>query len=232
MTRRLFVLATILTGAAALVVFAIRWRASHARAERIAATLAGLGGGVVQLEGRARRLSARWADIAAARRAETAAFETARDSFDETSQHAALAATSFEKAKAAFDAAERRWRLYEALVVVAAQIDASRLDSFRRLNLGEVRTLEASCERVSTSEMRRILTAAGMNLAGKDIDHLVPKSRGGADHPSNYQVLDSSLNRSLGATWNRDKCLMAGVQRCADAVAVSRSCGWYRGRLF
>ena len=58
------------------------------------------------------------------------------------------------------------------------------------------------------------MTAAGVNLVGKDIDHIIPKSLGGADHPSNYQVLDSSLNRSLGATWNREKCQMVSSQ-CA-----------------
>ena len=29
-----------------------------------------------------------------------------------------------------------------------------------------------------------------------------------------------------------DKCMMAGPRGCAEAMAVSRKCGWYRGPLF
>lgn len=32
----------------------------------------------------------------------------------------------------------------------------------------------------------------------EDVDHIFPRSRGGIDHPLNYQPLERSLNRSLG----------------------------------
>ncbi len=51
---------------------------------------------------------------------------------------------------------------------------------------------------LKTSQYRTQLRRDGINLQGKDIDHIFPKSRGGIDHPLNYQVLNSSLNRSLG----------------------------------
>jgi len=33
---------------------------------------------------------------------------------------------------------------------------------------------------------------------GWDVDHIIPKSRGGADRPLNVQALQSSVNRSKG----------------------------------
>jgi len=49
---------------------------------------------------------------------------------------------------------------------------------------------------MSTHSFRTELTEKGINLTGKDIDHIVPKNLGGIDHPLNYQVVDSSLNSS------------------------------------
>lgn len=88
-----------------------------------------------------------------------------------------------------------------------------------------------SCEPISIAAYRRKLGAIGVDLAGKDIDHIVPRSIGGFDGPANYQVLDSSLNRSLGATWDIPKCAMAG-EKCAGAIAISAKCGTYRGGFF
>ena len=85
---------------------------------------------------------------------------------------------------------------------------------------------------MTTAVYRRQLVRQGINLLGMDIDHIVPRSLGGADHPMNYQVLDTSTNRSLGATWNANKCLMAGQARCSEALAVSRHCGSYAGPWF
>ena len=47
-------------------------------------------------------------------------------------------------------------------------------------------------------EFRERLKAQGIDLTGKDIDHVFPRSWGGVDHPWNYEVMSSSLNRSLG----------------------------------
>jgi len=49
---------------------------------------------------------------------------------------------------------------------------------------------------VSTASHRLNLIDKGVNLTGKDIDHIIPKNLGGADTPLNYQVVSSSLNRS------------------------------------
>ena len=43
------------------------------------------------------------------------------------------------------------------------------------------------------------MRAEGTSLDGLDVDHVWPRALGGADHWLNYQLLDSSLNRSLGA---------------------------------
>lgn len=52
---------------------------------------------------------------------------------------------------------------------------------------------------VSTRSYRETLRAQGVDLRGKDIDHIIPRSRGGPDLPWNYNPLDASINRSLQA---------------------------------
>lgn len=52
---------------------------------------------------------------------------------------------------------------------------------------------------MSTRMFRTRLRAEGISIDGKDIDHAWPRALGGADHPLNDQLLDSSVNRSLGA---------------------------------
>ncbi|HVJ17583.1 MAG TPA: HNH endonuclease signature motif containing protein [Polyangiaceae bacterium] len=60
--------------------------------------------------------------------------------------------------------------------------------------------LRGVCGRsVSTRKYRETLRARGINLEGKDIDHIIPRSRGGPDMPWNYNPLDASINRSLQA---------------------------------
>ena len=86
------------------------------------------------------------------------------------------------------------------------------------------------CDTVTTQEMRRRLRKAGVDIRGLDVDHIVPRSRGGANHPSNYRLLDSHVNRSIQARWDWAKCADVGAQ-CAEAVAVSRVCGTYRGSI-
>ena len=52
---------------------------------------------------------------------------------------------------------------------------------------------------MSTRKYRETLRSQGVSLKGKDIDHIIPRSRGGPDMPWNYNPLDSSINRSLQA---------------------------------
>ncbi len=53
----------------------------------------------------------------------------------------------------------------------------------------------------TTREFRQRLREQGVSdkqLKQLDIDHVVPRSKGGIDHPLNYEAMNSSLNRSLG----------------------------------
>ncbi len=53
----------------------------------------------------------------------------------------------------------------------------------------------------TTREFRKRLREQGVSereLKRLDIDHVVPRSKGGIDHPLNYEAMNSSLNRSLG----------------------------------
>ncbi|HAA57588.1 MAG TPA: hypothetical protein DCE42_22670 [Myxococcales bacterium] len=88
-----------------------------------------------------------------------------------------------------------------------------------------------ACMNITPRKYRLLLKAQGMDLTGKDIDHIVPLSKGGAQHPLNYRVLDASKNRSLQATWNIKKCLDAGKSNCLQAILVSKYCGSYKGNL-
>ena len=100
------------------------------------------------------------------------------------------------------------------------------------LLVAEERSLEArgfDCHRVTTKQMRKRLKRQGVELRGLDVDHIVPRAKGGADHPSNYRLLDLHVNRSMQEEWGRKKCQAVGRHACAEAVAVSRVCGTYRG---
>jgi len=71
------------------------------------------------------------------------------------------------------------------------------------------------------------LRAEGISLDGLDVDHVWPWALGGADHPLNYQLLDSSLNRSLGAGV-MDKIAnepLATLQGMVVSALVSLRCG-------
>ncbi len=52
---------------------------------------------------------------------------------------------------------------------------------------------------MSTAAYRRQLRADGVPIEGRDVDHVFPRALGGADNVANYQLLPSSVNRSLGA---------------------------------
>jgi hypothetical protein len=52
--------------------------------------------------------------------------------------------------------------------------------------------------KMTTAQFRRQARAQGYDLTGLDVDHAFPRSRGGVDHPWNYQLMESSLNRGLG----------------------------------
>ena len=172
-----------------------------------------------------RALSADCSEIASAYEAVSARYRLASEHHAAVTAASNQAAVAFQQAAEDWNQAAASWRFYRMILKVAISIDRVRAGA----SDGADRAF--SCEPVSTAAYRRMLIAQGISLLGKDIDHIVPKALGGADHPANYQVLDSSLNRSLGRTWNVEKCAMAGDARCAEAVAVSAKCGTYRGGL-
>ena len=110
-------------------------------------------------------------------------FEAARRSYERARAHAVDGQTHYAAARAAYEEAQRNWRIIAATIVAAAAWDQAGL----------------LCEtRMTTQQYRKILREKGIDLEGLDVDHVLPRSLGGADHPANYKLLDSSLNRALG----------------------------------
>lgn len=182
-------------------------------------------------ERRVRKLSARWRDIEERWQRVSAQHSRAESRLAVARSRYGEASAQFASAVEDWRASEGLWKFYQALVLVAAQIDARNLDAYRAYRRGPTgRGSKFSCSKVSTATFRRQLVQLGVSVVGKDVDHIVPRSLGGADHPSNYQLLDASKNRSLGAEWTTRKCAVSNG-RCAEAVAVSRKCGSFRGSL-
>lgn len=180
---------------------------------------------------RASRLSREWADIEQEFQRAAHDHELAQAQLQTAIQGSARASEQFAKASETATRAATKWRIFQQLVMIAAAVDAANLDAARAA--GARGTVSVDCgENMSTAAFRALLASHGADLTGKDIDHIVPRSLGGADNPGNYQVLPSSENRSLGATWNQDKCLAVGEVRCARAIATSHRCGSLRGMGF
>ena len=155
-------------------------------------------------------------------------FEAAEERRRKTQTLIRASEEELTKATGDFEAAKKRWEYFQTLVILAAAVDANNLEEYRKLTgVRDVSSLRCE-DGMSTAAFRRLLASKGVNLVGKDIDHIVPRSLGGADHPANYQILSSSKNRSLGNAWNATKCADAGA-KCAGAIAVSRRCGGYTG---
>jgi hypothetical protein len=185
---------------------------------------------VRDVERRARALGSRWADVRQGYLRAQQAFTAAEVKYQVAARSSDVASTTFSAARTAWDEARWRWELYQQLVLVAAAIDAHNLDRFRALTGNQIDSLDCS-EGMTVRAFRELLISRGVDLQGKDIDHIVPRSLGGAAHPANYRVLDSGLNRSLRDSWGPGKCRFAG-RKCAGAIAISRKCGHYRGPEF
>lgn len=88
---------------------------------------------------------------------------------------------------------------------------------------------EAICGTVTTTrQLRRALEASGASLRGMDVDHVFPRSLGGADSTLNYQVIESSVNRSMGNSLPQHIMsspigFVVGIG--ASAVIAIRGCG-------
>lgn len=116
--------------------------------------------------------------------AATQDYKTAILLYGEAQRLGAAASDKFKRATADWTEAETRFRWVSLLVIAAAASDL--------LGHGLCGSVE------STAKFRRDLRGHGIDLDGKDVDHVFPRAFGGADHPLNYQLLPSSLNRALG----------------------------------
>jgi hypothetical protein len=113
----------------------------------------------------------------------TADFDAAKRRLQRVQALGAEAAALYAEANEEYEAAARNWRLVTLSILAAATWDyAGHLCGTR----------------MTTSQYRADLRKRGIELDGLDADHGLPRSRGGADHPLNYRMIDSSLNRSLG----------------------------------
>jgi uncharacterized protein YukE len=171
----------------------------------------------------ANSLSETWAGVAASYAHAEATYRQAAERFAEARERSGEATEAFRRAAELYEQARFRWVVYRYLVQIAARIDAHNMDA------AGVHGADIDCTPVSPAAYRRLLRAQGIDLSGKDLDHIVPRSLGGADHPSNYMLLDASTNRSIGNLWTR-KCSRLGIaaSTCAKAAAVSRACGTFR----
>lgn len=64
--------------------------------------------------------------------------------------------------------------------------------------------------RLSTQQVRAVLSGIGVPLGGKQIDHIIPKSVGGLDHPRNYCIVPIDLNRAWANNWTDEKRAVLG----------------------
>jgi hypothetical protein len=112
-------------------------------------------------------------------------FRMATERYERAASHWNTAAADARATSEAYRQVAASYRaISTALVVIAA--------------LG---VAQGVCEDLtSTRTLRARLRAEGVDLRGVDVDHLWPRSLGGADHPANYQLLSAPLNRSLGAS--------------------------------
>jgi hypothetical protein len=111
--------------------------------------------------------------------------EAAARAFDQAAALYGTASTAYSDAAGSYKLAAEKYREVTITIITAAASDLF---------------LRGVCGRsVSTRKYREALRAQGVNLEGKDIDHIIPRSRGGPDMPWNYNPLDASINRSLQA---------------------------------
>ncbi len=119
-------------------------------------------------------------------RAADGEFHNATRAFESAVQQGEGSAAGLVQATRDLETARTRYReVATVLIVMAASGDAG--NALR----GGQRT---------TAAFRWELRAKGVELQGLDVDHIWPHAMGGADHPWNYQLLEASVNRSLGAS--------------------------------
>ncbi|NJK30961.1 MAG: hypothetical protein HC927_00355 [Deltaproteobacteria bacterium] len=123
------------------------------------------------------------------------------------------AAAAYREAKEHYEKAERNWRIVAASLMIAASSD---------------KAINNICDgKMSRAQVRKYWKKAGIELNGKDADHIWPKSRGGADHILNFQALDSGINRSIGNSlgWKLTTQPLALLRGAAVSALVALRCG-------
>jgi hypothetical protein len=127
-----------------------------------------------------------------------AEFQRAREELEHASVMATEAAASYSHASEHFQRAARWYRHIARLLIVAAASDF----------IGA----QLCGSTVSPRAFRARLEREGFAIPeGMDVDHIWPRALGGADHPANYQVLPSGVNRGLGASVS-EKLLSAPME--------------------
>ena len=74
----------------------------------------------------------------------------------------------------------------------------------------------------SPRAVRRWLQDTGVPLQGYEVDHIVPRSLGGIDHPHNYAVVERELNRRWSANWSCEKRQHLGPHVVAQALRFAQ----------
>jgi len=128
----------------------------------------------------------------------------ARKQYELARRIANEASNSFKVASQNYKEAERNYKLVTIMLLAVAQWDFA----------GHL-----CATRMTTSQYRRMLRKDGIELEGLDADHGLPRSFGGADHPLNYRMIESSLNRSLGNNVTRK--LMAHPIHLLQGATIS-----------
>ena len=59
----------------------------------------------------------------------------------------------------------------------------------------------------------------GFRLEDLDIDHLLPTSLGGMDHPYNYNLVPKGINNEFGSLWTAEKLTYLGAQNAMKRKA-------------
>jgi len=140
-------------------------------------------------------------------------FTAARRMYEHASARASIAAEEFANARDNYQMASDKYRRIAGILILAATSDA----------LGS-----QLCDSTqSTRAFREQLRHEGVSLEGTDVDHIWPRALGGVDHPANFQLLPSEVNRSLGASvWEKLMTSPLGVfQGLVTSALVTLRCG-------
>ena len=75
-------------------------------------------------------------------------------------------------------------------------------------------------DRISPQCVRSMLLGIGIDLKEKTIEHIIPRSMGGLDHPRNYCIVSDELSRAWAEDWSDDKRAILGNR------IVHSACDW------